>query len=195
MAPQLSEDILVEQELVKHLVHLGWTHVQGHKTRPEVTGREEFREVLLLDRLRAALRRINVTDDGEVWLDEGRIAQAVGALTRPGTLGLMESNRAATEVLLGGTTVDGDPDLHGGRDATVRFIDFEHPERNDFLVVNQFRVDLPGSSAAPRYIVPDLVLFVNGVPLGGETARRRCLHRLCAAVACLPSVACGRRAA
>src|SRR5262249_51907664 len=43
----------------------------------------------------------------------------------------------------------------------ARFIDFEHPERNHFLVINQFRVDLPGN----RYIVPDLVLFVNGVPL------------------------------
>ena len=51
-----------------------------------------------------------------------------------------------------------------GRDRTVQFIDWEHPERNDFLVVNQFRVDEPGGQGH-KFIAPDLVLFVNGIPL------------------------------
>jgi len=58
--------------------------------------------------------------------------------------------------------VDGDPILHGGKDKTIKLIDFDHPERNDFLVINQFRVDLPGGNS---FIAPDIVIFVNGIPL------------------------------
>lgn len=49
-----------------------------------------------------------------------------------------------------------------GRDRLVQFIDWEQADRNEFLVVNQFRVDPPGVRAS---IWPDLVLFVNGIPL------------------------------
>ena len=66
--------------------------------------------------------------------------------------------------MLLGTTVDGVEGWDHGRDRTVQFIDWEHPERNDFLVVNQFRVDEPGGQGH-KFIAPDLVLFVNGIPL------------------------------
>jgi type I restriction enzyme R subunit len=74
----------------------------------------------------------------------------------------MEANQAATDLLLRGTVVEG---LRGGRDQTVHFIDFEHPDRNNFLIVNQFRVDPPGVIGNRGFIVPDVVLFVNGIPL------------------------------
>jgi len=45
----------------------------------------------------------------------------------------------------------------------VKLIDFEHPERNRFLAINQFRIDTPG--ATKGFIIPDIVLFVNGLPL------------------------------
>ena len=45
----------------------------------------------------------------------------------------------------------------------VKLIDFEHPERNHFLAINQFRIDTPG--AGKGFIIPDIVLFVNGLPL------------------------------
>lgn len=61
-----------------------------------------------------------------------------------------------------GSTVPGDPVLHQGRDTTVRYLDFARLERNEFVVVDQFRVDPPGTRDP---IVCDLVLFVNGVPL------------------------------
>lgn len=73
----------------------------------------------------------------------------------------MEANQTATHLLLKGTVVEGDPDLHGGHNQTVRYIDFDHLERNDFLVVDQFRADAAGRDP----IIPDLVLFVNGIPL------------------------------
>jgi type I restriction enzyme R subunit len=120
--------------------------------------------VFLEERLRDAVRRINLDRHGMPWLDSGRIAQAVGALMRPNAVRLIEINQELTERLLLGTTVDGVEGWDHGRDRVVQFIDWEHPERNDFLVINQFRVDEPGGQGH-KYIAPDLVLFVNGIPL------------------------------
>ena len=149
---------------MEQLKGLGWSHVEGSKSDPGVTGRGSFREVFLEGRLRDALKRINLGRDGKPWLDEGRVSQAVGALLRPKAVRLIEINQELTERLLLGTTVDGVEGWDHGRDRTVQFIDWEHPERNDFLVVNQFRVDEPGGQGH-KFIAPDLVLFVNGIPL------------------------------
>jgi type I restriction enzyme R subunit len=54
-------------------------------------------------------------------------------------------------------------ELTGEADPVVRLIDFEHPERNRFHAINQFRIDTPG--CVKRCIIPDIVLFVNGIPL------------------------------
>jgi type I restriction enzyme R subunit len=141
---------------------MGWQHIEGDIDIPYLTERESFRDVLLLNRLCDAIKRINVDDAGEPWLDDSRVAQGVDELQRLGAHKLMESNRIATELLLSGTGVEGVPEIDGGREQTLRYIDFEHPERNDFLVINQFRVDRPGGRG---FITPDIVLFVNGIPL------------------------------
>src|SRR5262249_10533473 len=70
----------------------------------------------------------------------------------------------ATELLMKGLTVDGLPDWDQGRSKTVHYIDWDHPEHNTFTVMNQFRVDCPGGMAK-GFVVPDLVLLVNGIPL------------------------------
>ena len=77
---------------------------------------------------------------------------------------LIELNERMTERLLEGVSVSGLPDWDQGRSQRVRFIDFDHPERNDFLAINQFRVDEPGGQAK-KFVAPDVVLFVNGIPL------------------------------
>ncbi len=157
-----NEQTSVELPLIAQLQGLNWEYLAGDPDVPDFTERQSFREVLLTGRLRAALRRINLDESGAPWLDDSRITAAVSTLERLGTAKLMEANTRATETLLRGTTVEGDPTQRRNREQTVRFIDFEHPERNEFLVVNQFRVDVPGS---PHYIIPDVVLFVNGIPL------------------------------
>jgi type I restriction enzyme R subunit len=154
----------VELPLIEQLQGLGWVHIEGSKSDPGVTGRRSFRQVFPERRLGDAITRINPGRDGEPWLDDGRVAQAVGALLRPKAVRLVEVNQELTERLLLGTTVDGVEGWDHGRDRIVQFIDWEHPERNEFLVVNQFRVDEPGGQGR-KYIAPDLVLFVNGIPL------------------------------
>ncbi len=154
----------VELPLVSQLIGLGWSHIEGSKWDPSASDRETFREVVLAGHLREALRRINVDDDGHEWLDESRVAQAEAALLRSPALKLVEANQEVTSLLLTGTTVDGVEGRDGGRGQVVHYIDWEHPERNEFLAINQFRVDEPGGQAH-KYVVPDIVLFVNGIPL------------------------------
>ena len=163
-----NEYTQVEQPFIQQLQQLGWDYLEGDTDVPYLTERENFRQVLLTGRLRKAIARINLNEDGEPWLDETRVAQVVSRLERLGKPKLIEANQVATDLLLKGTPVEG-PDV---KHVTVRYIDFEHPERNDFLVINQFRVDPPWATAGRDYVIPDLVLFVNGIPLVVVEAKR-----------------------
>ncbi len=159
------ELVEVEQPFAAQLESMKWIHLVGSKWDPAASERESFLEVFLVGRLHDALRRINRGPDDGPWLDDGRISQAASALTiGPAGQKLIEANQAATEMLLSGTTVAGLDGWDGGRDRTINYVDWERPDRNDFVVVTQFRVDEPGGQAK-KCIVPDLVLFVNGIPL------------------------------
>lgn len=154
----------VEKPLLDELAGQGWSHFEGSKSDSVVTGRESFRESLIENRLREALRKINLGPDGQPWLDDSRLSEAVSALTRTETGKLVEINERMTERLLEGVSVAGLPNWDQGRSQRIKLIDFDHPERNDFLAINQFRVDEPGGQAK-KFVVPDVVLFVNGIPL------------------------------
>jgi len=156
----------VEKPFVAQLQGLGWSYVEGNLDDPAVTGRASFAEVIQEGVLRERLRTLNPGPDGKPWLDELRLSEAVAAITRLGAHRLMEANHKATELLIKGLTVEGMPDWDGGRGQTIRYIDFGTPADNDFTVVNQYRVNCPpGYNSAKTFIVPDLVLLVNGLPL------------------------------
>jgi len=156
----------VERPFVAQLQALGWTHVEGSLDDPAVTGRASFTEVIQEVVLRERLHALNPGRNGQPWLDEARISEAVGAITRLGTHKLMEANQKAIELLIKGLTVEGLPGWDGGRGQTIRYIDWDVPANNRFTVVNQYRVDCPpGFNSAKAFIVPDLVLLVNGLPL------------------------------
>jgi type I restriction enzyme R subunit len=157
----------VEEPFLNQLASLGWKVVMGSVDHPSVTGRESFREVLIRDDLEKALRRINrrPTPDGrgKPWLDSARISQAIGALERISHPRLMEANQEATERLLKGIAVEGLTDWDQGRDKTVHYVDWDHPENNTFTAISQFKVDTPG--LAKGSIRPDITLFINGIPI------------------------------
>lgn len=168
---ELNEWSVVEKPLIDQLLAAAgrgsWAFLEGSTSSLAGQGRGSWRDVLLKDRLSAALRRINLNPKGDEWLDDDRINTAMKDLEtlRAATgQGLMERNQAATKLLLEGTTVTGVPGWDHGRDRRVRFIDWTHPERNEFLVINQFRVDEPVGQQH-TYILPDLVLFINGIPV------------------------------
>lgn len=155
----------VEKPFVEQLVGLKWHHVHGDLDDPSVTERTSFFEVVQAAVLRERLRALNLRD-GKPWLDDTRISEAVAAITRPRASRLMEANEEVTGLLLRGITVEGLPGWDGGRGQTIRYIDWDVPANNHFTVINQFRVNCPpGFDSAKKFIVPDLVLLVNGIPL------------------------------
>lgn len=156
----------VEKPFVAQLQALGWEHIEGSIDDPSVTGRTDFSEVIQEGLLREQLRVLNLGPYGAPWLDEARLSEAVAAITRLGTHKLMEANEKATALLIRGLTVEGLPGWDGGRGQTIRYIDWDTPANNRFTVINQYRVDCPpGFNSGKAFIVPDLVLLVNGIPL------------------------------
>ena len=126
--------------------------------------RQRYDEVLLYDRLTAAIRRLNPA------LDEDGVKDAVSQLAEDGYLHHfppVETNEKirAKMVSLSQTggldpvTVVQDSD-DGPEHVWVKVFDFENPENNDFVMTNQFRVQ-----GFKNPIFPDIVLFVNGIPL------------------------------
>lgn len=157
---------LVERPFIAQLQALGWTHVAGSLDDPAVTGRASFAEAIQEGVLRERLRALNPGPDGQPWLDDERLSEAVAAITRPGTHKLMETNQKLTGLLIDGLSVEGLPGWDGGRGQTIRYVDWDEAAGNRFSVVSQYRVDCPpGCNRGSAFIVPDLVLLVNGVPL------------------------------
>lgn len=156
----------VEKPFVAQLQAVGWDYREGSLDDATLTGRSGFAEVIQEGLLREQLRTLNLGPDGAPWLDEVRLSEAVSAITRLGTHKLMEANEKATALLIRGLTVEGLPGWDGGRSQTIRYIDWETPANNRYAVINQYRVDCPpGFNSAKQFIVPDLVLLVNGIPL------------------------------
>ncbi len=156
----------VERPLLLQLAGMGWMVVAGDTDVPDLTERERFTQTILRDRLAAAIRKINA-DDGPV--DDLTIERAIRRLTEvPAGQPLLQRNRTLTERLIVGVAVDPPEASAGSRQRTIRFIDFDTLANNDFLAINQFRVEPLGYSGGitgPSACIPDVVLFVNGLPL------------------------------
>lgn len=161
----MSEYHHVEKPLLTQLAGLGWTVIdQGCRTIPQdpaASLRTSFRELILPQVFRDSVRAINALPDGTEWLTERQLAGLVDDIFRQPGKGLLDANEAV-QALLFKAQVDRN-DATGEKDPTVRLIDFANPERNLFHAVNQFRVDTPG--CVKGFIIPDVVLFVNGLPL------------------------------
>lgn len=153
-----TEDQLVEQPAIGLFATLGW---QTMSVMEEVfgaggtLGRETKGEVVLIDRLRGALVKLNPA------LPMQAIQSAIDELARDRSAMTLEAaNREIYGLLKEGITVSIPDHEHGGQKAErLRVVDWEHPAQNDFLLVSQFSV--VGSLYTCR---PDLVGFVNGLP-------------------------------
>ncbi|MBS1854932.1 MAG: type I restriction endonuclease subunit R [Acidobacteria bacterium] len=161
----MSEYFHVEKPFLDQLGALGWTVVdQGHgiiPSAPAASLRTSFREWLLPQVFCAAVRALNRTADGQEWLTERQIEDLRDQIVRHPGLTLLEANEAVQRLLFK-AQVDVN-EVTGEPDPVVQLIDFAHPERNVFHAINQFRIDTPG--CVKSCIIPDIVLFVNGIPL------------------------------
>ena len=135
----------------------GWNVARGPDIAPGAPSaeRNDYGEVLLARRLRDALARLNPD------LPAAALEDAFRKLTRPEGSTLEARNRAFQRMAVDGVTVEHRTDNGAIRGAQARVIDFDDPANNDWLAVNQFTVVENKHERRP-----DVVLFVNGLPLG-----------------------------
>ncbi len=147
----------VEQVALEWLSSLGWQTAYGPEIAPDTPGAEhdDLTQVVLEERLRDALFNINP------GLPASALETGLRSLINPDGPTLETRNRAFHKALTRGVTVPvrRDDGTMSGEPATV--VDFENPENNDWLAVNQFTVK-EGQSTRRA----DIVLFLNGLPLG-----------------------------
>ncbi|MBN1452170.1 MAG: type I restriction endonuclease subunit R, partial [Anaerolineales bacterium] len=152
----------IEQATIDWLIELGYDYAFGPEIafdgeRPE---RGDYQEALLLGRVQDALARLNPD------LPPAAREEAFRQLTRLGKPSLLLNNHAFHHMLVNGIEVE--YKAKDGRTVSGRayVVDFENPDNNDWLVVNQYTVQA-GSGLRPDPITrrPDVVIFVNGLPL------------------------------
>jgi type I restriction enzyme R subunit len=148
----------VEEAALAWLKALGYSVLHGPDIAVGEPGAERrdpgYRDAVLERRLRESLVRLNPDLPAEALEDAYRKLTRVDAPT------LIERNRAAHRLLVDGVTVEyrrADGSIAG---AQARAIDFDDPEKNDWLAVNQFTV-----SEGQHTRRPDVVLFLNGLAL------------------------------
>ena len=155
----MSEYLHVEKPFLDQLSELGWKIVdQGAgmiPSDPSESLRDNFREWLLPAVFRESVRSINP------WLTDRQLEDLHSQIQRQPNRTLLEANETIQSLLFK-AQVDLN-EVTGEADPVVKLIDFEHPEKNEFHAINQFRVDTPG--CVKNFIIPDIVLFVNGIPL------------------------------
>lgn len=144
----------VEISALLQLQKQGWTYLEGTKLAPDFCDeRTTFKDVVLEQRLSDSIKSINP------WLNDENLRKVVRDLTKTQYTNLIEANQSIWTTLNECISVTQDLGK-GNKGQTVKIIDFENIDANDFLCVNQFKI-----SGLNQSIIPDIILFVNGLPL------------------------------
>lgn len=148
----------IEEFAIQELQDLGYHYINGTVISPdgEHPERSDYSEILLANRLRKAIQRINPTLPAYVC------EQAFREVQRIASPEMLVNNERFHTLLVEKVKV---PYQENGYDRSheVALIDFENPEVNDYLVVNQFTIVDRNSGGHTKR--PDVLLFVNGIPL------------------------------
>ncbi len=156
------EDTLVEQPAIGWLCAgagpgLRWQHVHGSDLAPDAPAveRKLWSDAVLVDRLRSAVARINP------HLPPDAVRRACELATTGTSPAPIQDHRSFHELLLSGVPVAYVHDEGIERHDHAWLVDFEHPQRNEFVAVNQLTI-----IAGQKNRRPDILLYVNGLPLG-----------------------------
>lgn len=149
----ISEDH-IEQIVIQEFIDLGYSYVNGADISPDGIAQErEFDEVVLKQRLQTAIAKLNPNVPYEAQ------EEAIKKVLRTDSPNLFQNNYQVHKYLTDGVDVEyrkGDR-IAGDK---VWLIDYENPTNNEFLVVNQFTIIENNVNKRP-----DIILFVNGLPL------------------------------
>ena len=151
---RINENI-IEEFAIKQLKRLGYEYLYAPDIAPDTerAERESYEEVLLTERLRNAIGRINP----KVPIESQE--EAIKTVQRINSPELLANNEQFHRMLTEGIKVSYQKDGHQRGDL-VWLVDFDTPENNEFIVANQFTVIENGNTKRP-----DVILFVNGIPL------------------------------
>ena len=154
--PGFSEEI-VEEATLAIFASLGYETAHGPDIGPDTAGAERgsYGEVVLRRRLVAAVKRLNPT------VPEEARADAIQQVLTTVTPSLIEENRRLHKLITEGVDVEYVDENGVIKGDKVKLIDFEDVDANDWLAVNQFTVIENHHDRRP-----DVVVFVNGLPLG-----------------------------
>jgi len=155
MRASFTESV-IEQAALAWLEALGYGVLHGPEIAPgePAAERENYEQVILESRLRQALQRLNPQVPADA------LEEALRKLTRPNMPTLVANNHIIHKYLVDGVPVEyqrADGSIGGD---LVRVLDYDTPENNEFLAVNQFTVVEDRHERRP-----DVVLFANGLPL------------------------------
>lgn len=153
MAAVISEDH-IEQIIIQEFIELGYSYVNGADISPDGIAQErEYDEVVLKSRLKVAIAKLNTILPAEAQ------EEALKKVLRTDSPNLPQNNYTFHKYLTDGVDVEyrkGDR-IVGDK---VWLIDYETPSNNEFLVVNQYTIIENNTNKRP-----DVILFVNGLPL------------------------------
>jgi type I restriction enzyme R subunit len=153
---KLDERNHVEEPFLKQLEEEGWKVLRlDNHSEPVASFRSNFNEVILTPVLKRILKKINP------FLTEGQIDELVRKISSFERENLLENNQKILDYLLSNTTVSQN-EVTGELSPTVRFIDFDNIDKNEFIAISQFKIRISGTE---NHIIPDIILFVNGLPL------------------------------
>ena len=144
-----------EHHLLGILVELGYVYENGYEIAPDTerVARKDYREVVLVGRLRARLVELNPN------VPAATVEDAITQITRPNYPSLIQNNREFHRQLRDGVKVQYQDDGETKTDF-VRLFDFDDTDNNQFLAVNQFSIKGPKSTKRP-----DIIIFINGLPI------------------------------
>lgn len=153
MAAVISEDN-IEQIIIQEFVDLGYTYLNGADISPEGISQErEFDEVVLKLRLQSAIAKLNSNVPFEAQ------EEALKKVLRTDSPNLFQNNYTFHKYLTDGVDVEYRKGERIVGDK-IWLMDYETPSNNEFLVVNQFTIIENNTNKRP-----DIILFVNGLPL------------------------------
>lgn len=157
----ISEDH-IETFAIETLQSLGWVYVHGLGIAPgaEHAERETFEQIILTNRLRRCIARLNPV------IPESAREQAIQKVLRIYSPDLLHNNETFHQYFIEKVRVPYQQDGYE-RSYEVALVDYADPLNNEFLVVNQYTVveKNPASGGAGQNKRPDILLFVNGIPL------------------------------
>lgn len=150
---------ITEEQFENHLLgifaELGYVYENGYEIAPDTdrAERKDYREVVLLGRLREKVADLNPR------IPTAAIEDAIAQIMRPNFPSLIQNNREFHREMRDGVKVQFQEDGETKGDF-VRLFDFENADNNEFLAVNQFTIRGPKSTKRP-----DIIIFINGLPI------------------------------